>query len=144
MHPAIALDETPVLSTNGDPFVQHTETGSAPEQHDNPWVDDVDLLAYVDPGVSDICHRRRASPSTVFDRAGEIHGVLIQPNAPDRTPQRLARLSDKRPSRFGFVSSRRFTDEDNLGVGAALADDGLADAASLAPPTGLDLSGNPS
>jgi hypothetical protein len=53
----------------------------------------------------------------------------VQCDAPDCTPEPLARLSNERPSRFGLVSSRRFADEDDLGVGAALADDGLAGAA---------------
>jgi hypothetical protein len=39
------------------------------------------------------------------------------------------------------MSARRFTDEHNPGVGAALAHDGFADARSPASPTGLDLLG---
>jgi hypothetical protein len=142
MRPAIPFDETPVLSTHRDLFVQHTETGSASEQHDNPWVDDVDLLTHVDAAVSDICRGRFASPWAVFDRTGEIDSLLVQADVLDRAPEPLTRLSNERPSCFGFASSRRFTDEDNLGVGAPLASDGFADAPSLALPAGLDVSGN--
>jgi hypothetical protein len=110
---AILLDETSVLGTNGSLLVQDAETGSAPEQHDHSRVDDVDLVMPMDAALSDVCRGRFASRSAVFDRAGEIHGVLVQPQAPDCTAEPLARLSDERPSRFGLLPTRSFTDEDN-------------------------------
>jgi hypothetical protein len=144
MRSAVPLDETPMASANRNLLLQDTQTRRASEQHDDSWVDDVDLLAQVYAAVSDICPCRLPPLRTVLDRTGEVDGIYVQADASDRTAEPLARLSDKRPSRFGLVSARSFTDEHNPGVGAALAHDGFADARSPASPTGLDLPGKPS
>jgi hypothetical protein len=139
---AIALDETSMSSTHGNLLVQDAETGRPPEQHDNPWVDDVDLLTDVDAAVSDVCGGRSASRPAVFDRTGEIDILFGEAHALDRTAEPLTRLSNKGSPRLGLVSAGRFADEDNLGVGAPLASDGLAGAPSLALAARLDLSRN--
>jgi hypothetical protein len=144
MRSAIPLDETPVASPNRNLLLQDTQTRRASEQHDDPGVDDVDLLVQVYAAVSDICRCRLAPLRTVLDGAGEVDRIVVQTDTPNRAAEPVARVPDKRPSRFGLVSARSFTDEHNPGVGAAFAHDGFADAPSPASPTGLDVPGKPS
>jgi len=103
--------------TNSDLLVKDTETGGASQQHDDLRIEDVELLTQVDSTVSDICRSQCAPRWAVFEQTGEVDGVFVQSDAPDRTAEPLARLSDKRPPRFGLFSAWRFTKEENLGVG---------------------------
>jgi len=143
VRPAMPFDETAVAGTHGNPLVQHSETGDPFEQHDNPWMDDVELTSEVDGAVSDVGRGWCASGPAALDRTGEIDLSFVQTDALNRTAEPLAGPPDKWPPRLGLVPAGRFTHEDNEGAGAALTNDDFADTTPPAPPTGFDLAGNP-
>ena len=132
-----------VLLRDGDRLAEDRKTGNAPEEHDDFRVDDRDLRKKVRPAVDDVLPGGRSPRRQIFDRAGDIDLMLMEPDILYQCAEIFARSPDKRASCLCLLFPGGLPDEHDFRIRIPLSRHRLSRAPSPALRTRFDFRSYP-